>query len=46
MADMIRDYDDLAQRISRIERRLDTESKAIWQVIHRIEKESRSGTAK
>ena len=46
MADMIRDHDNLAQRVSRIERRLDTESKAIWQVIHRIEKESRSGTAK
>jgi len=46
MADMIRDHDNLAQRVSRIERRLDTESKAIWQVIHRIEKESRGGTAK
>jgi hypothetical protein len=46
MADMIRDYDNLAQRIGKIERRLDTESRAIWQVIHRIEKESRSRTAK
>ena len=40
IGDMIRDYEKLAQRVRNIERRLDTESKAVWQVIHRLEKES------
>ena len=41
MGDMIRDYKKLTQRVQNIERRLDTESKAVWQVIHRLEKEAK-----
>ena len=41
MGDMIRDYKNLTQRVQKIERRLDTESKAVWQVIHRLEKETK-----
>ncbi len=41
MVDMIRDNKNLAQKVQNIERRLDTESKAIWQVIHRLEKEAK-----
>ena len=40
MGDMIRDYKNLTQRVQNIKRRLDTESKAVWQVIYRLEKES------
>ena len=40
IGDMIQDYRDLSQRVKNIERRLDTESKAVWQVIHRLEKET------
>ena len=38
MSDMIRGYKNLSRRVQNIERRLDTESKAVWQAIHRIEK--------
>ena len=34
MGDMIRDYKNLTERVKNIERRLDTESKAVWQIIH------------
>lgn len=40
IGDMIQDYKDLSRRVKNIERRLDTESKAVWQVIHRLEKET------
>jgi len=41
MGDMIRDYKNLTQRVQKIEHRLDTESRAVWQVIHRLEKETK-----
>ena len=41
MGDIIRDYKNLTQRVQNIERRLDTESKAVWQVIYRLEKEAK-----
>ncbi len=41
MGDMIRDYKKLTQRVQNIESRLDTESKAFWQIIHRLEKEAK-----
>lgn len=40
MVDMIRDNKNLTQKVQNIERRLNAESKAIWQVIHRLEKEA------
>ena len=41
MVDMIRDNKNLAQKVQNIERRLNAESKAFWQVIHRLEKEAK-----
>jgi hypothetical protein len=41
MGDVIRDYKNLTRRVQNIGRRLDTESKAVWQVIHRLEKEAK-----